>query len=146
MWAGQGLITGLSRAWPQPLGLSGSWWCPGAALRVQEQSWVVSPAKSCCSQRSVVSRCVLLCPLVLWGGPRSPCASCSPSVLDQGLAEHEVLGAGKRQHLPHQGQGFMVLPLYCCVYKPGALYVFLRIVSRRRQLPYRTQRDLQPRW
>ena len=43
------------------------------------------------------------------------------SVLSQGLVKHEVPGAGKRQHLPHPDQGFIVLPLYCCVYKPGAL-------------------------
>lgn len=41
---------------------------------------------------------------------------------------------------------FTALPLYCRAYRPGALCVFLRTVSRRRQLPYHVRRDLWPRW
>lgn len=120
---------------PSPVGyFCCSWLYLGVVLRALEQSW---DGFSCPIPRSVM---ILRVPLVsdahFWclaerRGLRTPCAACSPStraagadaasVLGRGLVKHEVLGAGKRQHLPHPSQGFIVLPLYCCVYKPGAL-------------------------
>lgn len=128
-------ITKKIRHGVQPHGCSRCWWLhQDAVLRELEQSW---EWLSCLTPRSEMTLCVpLASDARFWSlaerrGLCTPCASRSlptraagadaASVLGWGLAKHEVLGTGKRQHLPHPGQGFIVLPLYCCVYKPGAL-------------------------
>lgn len=125
---------GVSCAWPQPCGLflllvvAPGCSSEGAGA---ELGWALLPGTKVSDDFMCPFsvRCLVLVPgRTAWAActlchllPTRAAGADAASVLGWELAKHEALGPGKRQQLPCPSQDFIVLPLYCCVYKLGAL-------------------------